>query len=81
MAFIRMIERSEAKGELAEAYDRVTGARGVVANILKIHSLNPRAMLAHLRLYTDLMFGKSELTRVEREMVAVAVSVTNHCHY
>jgi len=81
MTFIRTIERDDATGELAAAYDRVAGARGEVANILKIHAINPRVMLAHLSLYTELMFGRSELTRAEREMIAVAVSVTNSCHY
>lgn len=81
MAFIRVIERDEADAELAAAYDEAAGARGTVANILKVHSLNPRAMVAHLRLYVDLMFGKSGLTRAERETIAVVVSVTNHCHY
>jgi len=81
MAFIRTIEREEATGELAEAYDKAAAARGVVANILKVHSVHPRAMLAHLGLYVELMFGHSELSRSEREMIAVAVSVTNACHY
>ena len=81
MAFIKVIERSEATAELAQTYDQVASARGVVANILKIHSVHPRAMLAHLGLYKELMFGVSELSRAEREMIAVAVSVTNNCHY
>ena len=34
-------------------------------------------MISHLRLYADWMFGPSELTRAEREMLAVAVSSTN----
>ncbi|MFN2240610.1 MAG: carboxymuconolactone decarboxylase family protein [Thermoanaerobaculia bacterium] len=38
-------------------------------------------MLAHLDLYREIQFGRSELSRREREMIAVAVSVTNHCHY
>ncbi len=81
MAYIRTIDREEAGGELSAAYEKVAGARGRVANILKIHGLQPRVMLAHLSLYTELMFGRSELTRAEREMIAVVVSVKNHCHY
>lgn len=38
-------------------------------------------MLAHFHLYTEIMFGTSELTRAEREMIAVAVSAVNGCHY
>jgi alkylhydroperoxidase family enzyme len=55
--------------------------RGQIANILKAHSIHPEVMITHLALYRELMFGRSELSRAEREMIAVAVSVTNHCHY
>jgi uncharacterized peroxidase-related enzyme len=81
MAYIKTIDEQAASGELAEAFRRVAGARGRVANILKIHSINPRTMLAHLELYRELMFGRSDLSREEREMIAVAVSVVNGCHY
>ena len=64
-----------------DAYETVAGERGTVSNILKVHSVSPRTMLAHVGLYKELMFGRSELTRSEREMIAVAVSVTNDCHY
>ena len=81
MAWIKTIEREDASAELAQAYQRVAGSRGQVANILKVHGFSPRTMLAHLALYTEVMFGPSPLSRAEREMIAVAVSVTNHCHY
>lgn len=81
MAWIRTIEPEEGDEPLRQAYAAVAGRRGEVANILSIHSLNPAVMISHLRLYADLMFGPSELTRAEREMLAVAVSSTNGCHY
>ncbi|MCA1733005.1 MAG: carboxymuconolactone decarboxylase family protein [Acidobacteria bacterium] len=81
MAHIKMIEVEEADSELTAAYERVAGARGEVANILKIHGVSPRVMLAHLDLYREVQFSRSELSRREREMMAVAVSVINHCHY
>lgn len=81
MAWIKVIHEEEASGKLKEAYAEAGAARGQVANILKIHSLHPQAMTAHLGLYRELMFGPSELTRADRELIAVAVSVTNHCHY
>jgi len=52
-----------------------------VANILAIHSLNPAVLRVHFDLYKTLMFGPSELTRAQREMIAVVVSKTNRCHY
>ena len=32
-------------------------------------------------LYREIMFGPSELSRAERELVAVVVSAANNCHY
>lgn len=81
MSWIKVIDEGEAEGPLREAYAAVRGARGQVANILKIHSVSPGAMSAHLGLYRRLMFGPSELTRAERETLAVAVSAINACHY
>lgn len=81
MAWIKAVEDAEADPSLREAYARVAAARGRVANILKVHSLSPDAMTAHLELYRRLMFGPSELSRRERETIAVAVSMANGCHY
>ncbi len=81
MAWIRVIDEPKADERLKRSYDEVRAARGVVANILKIHSVHPEVMTAHLHLYRELMFGRSELSRAERETIAVAVSVLNHCHY
>jgi len=81
MSWIRVIDESEADSPLREAYAAVRGARGEVANILMVHSLSPVAMSTHLQLYRGLMFGPSELTRAERETLAVAVSAINSCHY
>jgi uncharacterized peroxidase-related enzyme len=38
-------------------------------------------MMAHLDLYVELLFGKGQLTRPERELIAVVVSVRNGCEY
>jgi len=58
---------------------RTAGRR--LANILDSHSLNDDALRAHLGLYRTIMFGPSGLTRAERELMAVAVSAANDCHY
>ena len=81
MSWIEEIEVSEADGRLAEVYARLLKQRGKVANILKVHSLNPGALENHLDLYMTLMFGKSGLTRLEREAIAVVVSASNECVY
>ncbi len=81
MAWIRIIPEEEADGELKRLYGQVTEPWGGVDNILKIHSLNPPSLSAHFEFYRTLMRGSSGLTRIQREMIAVVVSVANRCHY
>ncbi|AZR73820.1 peroxidase [Anoxybacter fermentans] len=82
MAWIKVINENEAKGKLKKLYDRLMGPdKSQVANILKVHSLNPDVLEAHLNLYRRVMFGQSGLSRAQREMIAVVVSSVNSCHY
>ena len=50
-------------------------------NIIRIHSVNRRTIRHHFELYRELMYGKSPLSRIQREMIAVVVSAENRCHY
>ena len=81
MSWIEEIDVDKADGKLAEIYATLVEQRGKVANILKVHSLNPDAMGNHLDLYMTIMFGKSGLSRAEREAIAVVVSANNDCAY
>ena len=81
MAWIRIIHEDEAQGELKKLYDRLIEPWGGVDNIMKIHSLNPASLAGHFELYKTLMRGRSALTRVQREMIAVVVSALNRCEY
>jgi uncharacterized peroxidase-related enzyme len=81
MSWIEEVEVSEAEGKLAASYAALITQRGKVSNILKVHSLNPDAMGNHLDLYMTIMFGKSGLSRAEREAIAVVVSASNDCEY
>lgn len=81
MSWIEETEVDDADGRLAEIYAELIEKRGKVSNILKVHSLNPEAMSGHLDLYMTIMFGKSGLSRAEREAIAVVVSANNDCDY
>jgi len=81
MPWIDTIHEADAEGTLREVYDRITGARGKASNIMRVQSLHPEAMAAHLDLYMAVMFGRSGLRRAERELIAVVVSVANGCAY
>ena len=81
MAWIQVIDETEAVGKLKKIYDSLTEPWGGVDNIMKIHSLNPRSMEDHNELYVTLMRRRSELSKTQREMIAVVVSAANRCHY
>ena len=54
---------------------------GLVPNVLRAYVHNPRKLSGFITFYNELMLGESELTKLEREMMAVVVSSTNHCYY
>lgn len=81
MPHIRVIEHSEAEGQLKEIYDNLIAKRGKLAEVHKIQSLNPESIVKHMELYMSIMYSKSPLSRAQREMIAVVVSVANNCKY
>ncbi|MDD5779220.1 MAG: peroxidase-related enzyme [Candidatus Thermoplasmatota archaeon] len=81
MAWIRTIGDEEATGHVKSLYQKIVGQRGKLSNIMRVHSLCPEALAAHLELYQVLMFESDTLTREEREAIAVVVSAANGCQY
>ena len=81
MAFIDYIPYEKASEQLKELYQRFGGKSKAPANIIRISSVNPHVMKGHVDLYRSIMHQKSELTRHQREMIAVVVSAINDCHY
>lgn len=81
MVKIKIIDQEEAQGELRLIYDGLLKSRGKIAEVHKIMSLRPSAILKHMDLYMEIMYSKSELTRAEREMMGVVVSKANNCDY
>ena len=82
MARIEIVPDDTWDGALAELYPRVVDPKyGRVDNVLAIHSLNPRSMAAHQGLYESAMAGTATLRKVERELIALIVSLENGCHY
>ncbi|MDX2361006.1 MAG: peroxidase-related enzyme [Crocinitomicaceae bacterium] len=81
MAYIEVIQHEQAEGELKDIYDNLIQTRGKLADVHMIQSLNPQSIVNHMDLYMTIMFGKSPLKRVQREMIAVVVSKNNDCEY
>jgi len=81
LSFIKTIDEDKATGKLKEVYDSISGEGRKTAHILKVQSLNPKALESHNKFYRSIMFGKSHLTRAQREMIAIVVSSENGCSY
>lgn len=81
MPNLRLIDEGEPTGALRAEYEAAIGRAGKVFNIVKAMSLNAETLHASMGLYRAVMFGRSELSRAERELLAVVVSRTNDCHY
>ena len=54
---------------------------GFVPNVLKAYAFDMRKLEAFVAMYNDLMLAPSGLSKLEREMIAVAVSSVNSCYY
>ncbi len=54
---------------------------GMIPNVLKAYAFDEKKLQAFSSFYNDLMLGPSGLSKLEREMIAVAVSSVNNCFY
>jgi len=54
---------------------------GFVPNVLKAYTFDMAKLSAFVAMYNDLMLAPSGLSKLEREMIAVAVSSQNKCYY
>lgn len=50
-------------------------------NVLRAYAFVPEKLRAFADMYNDLMLGDSNLSKLERELIAVAVSSVNQCCY
>lgn len=81
MTYLRLIDEDEATGPLQREYDAAVARAGKVFNIVKAMSLRPPVLKRSMELYKAVMYGPCELSRADRELLAVVVSRTNDCHY
>ncbi|MEP0233623.1 peroxidase-related enzyme [Roseibium sp.] len=54
---------------------------GLIPNVLKAYAFDDTKLRAFTDMYNDLMLAESGLSKLEREMIAVAVSSVNRCFY
>ncbi len=81
MAHIEKIPPEAASGLLKRIFETRTRAAGRLWEIVAVQSLNPETLRESMRMYGQVMFGESPLSRGQREMIAVVTSIANECHY
>ena len=54
---------------------------GLIPNVLQAYAFDIDKLNAFTALYNDVMLAPSGLSKLEREMIAVAVSSVNKCYY
>ena len=67
--------------ETQKYFDVCQDKLGMVPNVLRAYAFDIDKLNAFTAMYNDLMLGDSNLSKLEREMIAVAVSSYNKCYY
>jgi uncharacterized peroxidase-related enzyme len=67
--------------EMAAYFQKCEEKLGFVPNVLQAYAFDNAKLSAFVAMYNDLMLAPSGLSKLEREMIAVAVSAHNRCYY
>ena len=72
---------AELSGEMQAYFAKCDEKIGFVPNVLRAYAHDNAKLEAFAAFYNDLMLAPSGLSKLEREMIAVAVSSRNRCYY
>ena len=75
------LKPEELTPEMAAYFAKCEQKLGFVPNVLKAYAFDMPKLSAFVAMYNDLMLAPSGLSKLEREMIAVAVSAHNRCYY
>jgi uncharacterized peroxidase-related enzyme len=75
------LEPAPLTPEMAAYFAKCDEKLGFVPNVLKAYGFDMTKLTAFVAMYNDLMLAPSGLSKLEREMIAVAVSSQNRCYY
>ena len=67
--------------EMEAYFNKCEEKLGFVPNVLKAYAFDMAKLSGFVAMYNDLMLAPSGLSKLEREMIAVAVSSHNKCYY
>ena len=79
-AWIKMILDEQADGDLLDALALARTPHGTVDNVMRVHSLRPNTMRAHLALYRAALHDDGNtLPSWFQETISSYVSILNDC--
>ena len=81
LTWLRVPADEDVPDEVRELWRPSLEKLGFVPNVLRLFALRPSHLLAWNAHYEEAMKDDSGLTKAEREMIAVVVSVANRCRY
>ncbi|MBM3555502.1 MAG: peroxidase-related enzyme [Alphaproteobacteria bacterium] len=67
--------------DMAKYFAKCQEKLGMIPNVLAAYAFDNKKLRNFVNFYNELMLDDSGLTKLEREMIAVAVSSSNHCFY
>tara|TARA_Y100001970_G_scaffold136007_1_gene167388 strand:+ start:423 stop:668 length:246 start_codon:yes stop_codon:yes gene_type:complete len=81
MAFIKLFNFEESSGLLRKEYEKGLRRAGRIWKVLTIQSQTPEILKDSMNLYGSTMFGNSNISRFDSELLAVVTSISNECEY
>jgi alkylhydroperoxidase family enzyme len=83
MASVKLIAEDEATGQVKALYDEIKAKLGTdfVPNLYKAMASNAEYLEANWRKDQAVMSESKRLDPLTKEIIAVAVSAVNACHY
>ena len=75
------LDLAKPTAAMAAYFQKCRDKIGFVPNVLTAYAHDMAKLEAFAAFYNDLMLAPSGLSKLEREMIAVAVSSENHCFY
>lgn len=74
-------EREALDDDMRKYFEICDEKLGMVPNVLAAYSFDQDKLRNFANFYNELMLGESGLSKLEREMIGVAVSSVNRCYY
>jgi uncharacterized peroxidase-related enzyme len=75
------LQRGKLSPEMEAYFAKCQEKLGFVPNVLAAYAFDNAKLEPFVAMYNDLMLAPSGLSKLEREMIAVAVSSHNKCYY